>query len=112
DVKKEPRPLVEYPHFIDRWTEQHVKSFLLDKDLDILLPVLDGMDGQLLHQTYSICQANQQAMFLSFKEDIVKSQQTTLTLKEYLTFLKEIKVYIPYTIGNQLNSPSAVCNLM
>ncbi|CAF1182371.1 unnamed protein product [Adineta steineri] len=112
DVKKEPRPVVEYPHFIDRWTEQHVKSFLLDKDLDILLPVLEGMDGQLLHQTYSICQANQQAMFLSFKEDIAKSQQETLSLKQYLTFLKEIKVYIPYTIGNQLNSPSAVCNLM
>jgi hypothetical protein len=94
------------------WTEEHVKSFLLDKELDALLPVLEGMNGQLLHQTYSMCQANQQGMFLSLKEDVARSQRGTLSLKDYLTFLKEIKVYVPYTVGNQLNPTSVVCNLM
>jgi hypothetical protein len=94
------------------WTEEHVKSFLLDKELDALLPVLEGMNGQLLHQTYSMCQANQQGMFLSLKEDVARSQSATLSLKDYLTFLKEIKVYVPYTVGNQLNPTSVVCNLM
>ena len=102
----------EYPHSIDMWTEEHVKSFLLDKELDALLPVIEGMNGQLLHQVYAMCQANQQGMFLSLKDDVAKSQRSTLNLKDYLTFLKEIKTYIPYTVGNQLNPTSVVCNLM
>jgi len=102
----------EYPHCIDKWTEEHVKSFLLDKNLDIFLPVLEGMNGQLLHQVYLMCQANQQGMFLSLKDDVAKSEQGTLSLKDYLTFLKEIKVYIPYTHSNHLNPTSVVCSLM
>ena len=70
------------------------------------------MNGQLLHQVYSMCQANQQGMFLSFKDDVARSGQANLTLKDYLTFLKEIKVYIPYTVGTQLNPTSTICNLM
>jgi hypothetical protein len=102
----------KYPHCIDKWTEEHVKSFILDKNLDIFLPVLGGMNGQLLHQVYLMCQANQQGMFLSLKDDVARSEQGTLTLKDYLTFLKEIKVYIPYPPVNHLDSTSAVCNLM
>jgi hypothetical protein len=94
------------------WTQEHVKSFLLDKELDALLPVMEGMDGQLLHQAYSMCQANQQGMFLSLKEDVARSQRAPLSLKDYLAFLRDIKAYIPYTAGNQLNPTSAVCNLM
>ncbi len=102
----------EYPHCIDKWTQDHVKSFLLDKELDALMPVLEEMNGQLLHQVYSMCQANQQGMFLSLKEDVAKFKQGTLSLKDYLTFLKEIKVYIPYTSSNHLNPTSAVCDLL
>ena len=94
------------------WTEDHVKSFLLDKELDALLPVLEGMNGKLLHQAYFMCQANQQGMFLSLKEDVNRSQHGTLSLKDYLTFLEEIKIYIPFTVTNPLNPISTVCNLM
>ncbi len=102
----------KYPHCIDSWTDEHVKSFLLDKELDALLPALEGMNGHLIHETYSMCRANQQAMFSSLKEDVAKNQGGTLTLKDYLTFLKEMQVYIPYTTGNQVNPTSVVCNLM
>ncbi|CAF1175287.1 unnamed protein product [Rotaria sordida] len=112
DNKKEPRPVVTYPHCIDLWAKDHVKSFLLDKELDALLPVLEGMNGKLLNEAYSMCQANKQGMFLSLKEDVNKSQRTTLTLKDYLTFLDEIKIYIPLTQNNSLNTTSTVCNLM
>lgn len=94
------------------WNEEHVKSFLLDKDLDVLLSVFDGMNGQLVHQAYKMCQTNQQGMFLSMKDDISKSTHGTLSLKDYLTFLKEIKAYIPYTIENPLSPTSAICGLM
>jgi hypothetical protein len=103
----------EYPHCIDTWTEEHVKSFLLDRKLDVLLGAFEGMNGRLLHRAYTMCQANQQAMFSSLKEDIAQSQHTvTLSLKNYLIFLEEIKVYIPYSLDNRLNPTSAVCNLM
>jgi hypothetical protein len=94
------------------WTKEHVKSFLLDKELDVLLPALEGMNGKLLHQVYTMCQANQQAMFSSLKEEAAKSQRATLSLKDYLTFLEAIKTYVPYTIGDQSNPTSVVCNLM
>jgi len=103
----------EYPHCIDLWTQEHVKSFLLDKELDVLLLAFEGMNGRLLHKAYSMCKANEQAMFSSLKEDVTRSQHTTtLSLKDYLTFLEEIKVYVPYKIGDPLNPTSAVCNLM
>jgi hypothetical protein len=103
----------EYPHCIDIWTKDHVKSFLLDKELDALLFAFEGMNGRLLHNVYTMCQANQPAMFSSLKEDVTRSQHNaTLSLKDYLTFLEEIKIYIPYTANNQLNPASVVCNLM
>ncbi|CAF3902531.1 unnamed protein product [Rotaria magnacalcarata] len=95
------------------WTKDHVKSFLLDKELDILIPAFEGMNGRLLHKVYNMCQTNEHAMFSSLKEEIAKSQLTTaLSLKDYLIFLDEIKVYIPCKAGDQLNPTSAICNLM
>jgi hypothetical protein len=95
------------------WTQEHVKSFLLDKELDSLLSAFEGMNGRLLHKAYSMCQANEQAMFSSLKEDVTRSSSTTtLSLKDYLTFLEEIKVYVPYKTGDSLNPTSAICNLM
>jgi hypothetical protein len=70
------------------------------------------MNGQLLRQVYSMCQKNQHGMFLSLKEDVAKSHHATLSLKDYLIFLKEIKIYIPYTVDNHLNPTSAVCSIM
>ncbi|CAF2497293.1 unnamed protein product [Rotaria sp. Silwood2] len=110
---KELHPVVEYPHCIDMWTKDHVKSFLLDKELSILLLAFEGMNGHLLHKVYDMCQAGQQAMFSSLKEDVARSQLTlALSLKDYLTFLEEIKVYIPYKTDDKLNPTSVICNLM
>ncbi len=103
----------EYPHCIDMWTQEHAKTFLLDKKLDVLLSAFEGMNGRLLHKAYGMCLANEQAMFASLKEDIARSQRTTtLSLKDYLTFLEEIKIYIPYKTGDSLNPTSVVCNVM
>ena len=95
------------------WSAEHVKSFLLDKELDVLLSAFEGMNGRLLHKAYDMCQANQQAMFSALKEDVAKSNHATaLSLKDYLIFLEEIKAYVPYIPGNPSNPTSAVCNLM
>lgn len=102
-----------YPHCIDQWTEEHVKSFLLDKELNVLILPFEGMNGRLLHQAYQMCQTNQQAMFSALREEVEKSQQgTVLKLKDYLTFLEGIRIYIPLKPTDSLNPTSAVCNLM
>lgn len=87
-----------------------MKSFLLDKDLDALLPALEGMNGQLIHRAFKMCQANEQGMFLSLEKQIAQSHRVTLTLKDYLTFLDAIKIYIPCSDNDQ-SSVSALCCL-
>ena len=101
-----------HSHSIDTWTEEDVKSFLLDKELDVLIPVMERMNGQLLHQLYSMHRTNQLAMFLSMKEDVAKCSQRILTFKDYFTFLSEIKVYIPHMNETQINSSSTICCVM
>ncbi|CAF1609717.1 unnamed protein product [Adineta ricciae] len=117
----DPQPIeihvvLEYPHCIDTWTEEHVKSFLVAKKIPSLLGAFQGMNGRLLHRLYDMCQSNQQAMFVSLKEDVAQSSNASslLTLKDYLIFLEEIKAYIPYKsgAGTQINPTSAVCSLM
>ena len=68
------------------------------------------MNGQLIHRAYKMCQANEQGMFLSLEKQVDRSQQGALTLKDYLIFLDSIKVYIPYSAGDQ-SSTSVVCCL-
>lgn len=95
------------------WTQDHVKQFLLDKGLDNLQQVFEGMNGYLLHRIYDMCESNQQVMFSSLKEDVARSQlKKTLNLKDYVTFLEEIKVYVPFKTSERLNRTSTVCTLM
>ena len=102
----------EYPPCLLNWSEEHVKSFLLHKELDALLPVLETMNGQLVYQVYTMCQANQQGMFLSCKEDVARSQLGPLTLKDYLVFLNEIKIYVPISTHQSTYQSSALCHIM
>ncbi|CAF4525476.1 unnamed protein product [Rotaria socialis] len=112
-LQRQNVPEKEYPYCIDMWTEDHVTSFLLAKELDILLPTFEGMNGRLLHNVYDMCISSQQVMFSLLKEDVARSQLTkTLSLKSYFSFLEEIKVYIPLKMCNGANSTSVICNLM
>ncbi|CAM4909027.1 unnamed protein product [Rotaria socialis] len=113
EIKKNVCSIVEYPYCIGMWTEDHVTSFLLAKELDILLPTFEGMNGRLLHNIYDMCISSQQIMFSLLKEDVARSQLTkTLSLKSYFSFLEEIKVYIPLKMCNGANSTSVICNFM
>jgi hypothetical protein len=70
------------------------------------------MNGQLLHQVYKMCQADHHAMYLSLKDDTAASLGGTLTLKDYLIFLREIKAYVPHPVNQPLNPRSGLCKLM
>ncbi|CAF4932472.1 unnamed protein product [Rotaria sp. Silwood1] len=56
--------VTDYPHCIDWWTEEHVRSFLIEKKLTSLLPMLADMNGSVLHEYYSMCRANRDSIVL------------------------------------------------
>lgn len=101
-----------YPHCIDQWTQDHVKWFLLSKNLDSLLPVFVNMNGLMIHEIYIMCKKDRNLMFQTMKDEVANDgQQKPLTLSTYLCFLDEIQKYIPHKPGE--NSPSSVvCTLM
>ncbi|CAF0925814.1 unnamed protein product [Rotaria sordida] len=43
------RSIVKYPNCIDEWSDDHVRSFLIERKLTSLLPVVVDMDGCVLH---------------------------------------------------------------
>jgi hypothetical protein len=104
--------LRDYPHCIDLWTKDHIKSFLISKNLNSLFPVVADMNGRVLHELYIMCKTNRESMFQTMKSEVAADgQQKPLTLGTYLCFLDEIKKYIPHTPGDNSQS-SVICTLM
>jgi len=104
--------LRDYPHCIDLWTKDHVKSFLVNENLNSLLPVFANMNGRVLHEMYTMCKTNRDSMFQTMKGEVAADgQQKPLTLSTYLCFLDEIQKYIPRVPGDKSQS-SVICTLM
>ncbi|CAF1233478.1 unnamed protein product [Rotaria sordida] len=103
----EQYPLIEdYPHCINQWTTDHVRSFLINEKLDCLLPVLGNMNGRLLHETHKRCKAHWDLMFQTFKAEVTAdNQQKLLTIDTYIRFLDVIEKYIPI-VPNDKSKPS------
>ncbi len=102
----------DYPANINEWTTDHVKSFLVNEKLEILLPVLSNMNGRLIHETYKRCKAHWEFMFQTFKNEIAANvHQKTLTIYTYIHFLDEIEKYIPNT-NDRTEKSSSTCTLL
>ena len=70
------------------------------------------MNGRVLHEAYSMCKANRESMFQTFKGEVAADgQQNPLTLSVYLCFLDEIQKYIPHVPSEYSQSPAS-CTLM
>ncbi len=96
---------------INQWTTDHVRAFLVNEKLEILLPILSNMNGRLIHETYKQCKAHWEFMFQTFKNEIAADgQQKILTIYTYIRFLDEIEKYIP--TRNDQRSSSSTCILL
>jgi hypothetical protein len=85
----------EYPSGIKQWTTDDVKTFLIEKKFDCLLPIIVGMDGYILYDLYTMCIDNRESMFHTLKNEILLFENIqSLTLFIYLRFLHEIQKYI------------------
>ncbi|CAF4571233.1 unnamed protein product [Rotaria sp. Silwood2] len=94
----------EYPSQIDQWTNNHVKLFLISKNLNPFLEIFSEMNGNLLHELYRMCLSNRESMFHTLKKEIsiLNSINEPLTLVIYLRFLNEVQKYIPsFVIGEK-----------
>ncbi|CAF3298182.1 unnamed protein product [Rotaria socialis] len=93
----------DIPSRIDQWTKNHVKLFLIGKNLNPLLEIFSEMNGNLLHELYLMCLSNRESMFHTLKTEIstLYSNNQPLTLIIYLRFLNEIQKYIPTFAINQ-----------
>ncbi|CAF2072794.1 unnamed protein product [Rotaria magnacalcarata] len=105
----------DLPYSITEWTHDHVKLFLLRMELGAtILPLCTRLDGDRLLQLYEMCLSNRESMYQSLKFELNERYHTLLPIADYLTFLHEIKVYIP---SNTIKSPSSffrltMCDLM
>jgi hypothetical protein len=100
----------EYPHYIDEWNNEHVRSFLINKNLTSLLPIVVDMNGRVLHMMYSMCMDHPESMFDRLKADT--PNEHPLNMSTYLRFLHEIKQYVPNLPDTKSNHASTICGIL
>ncbi|CAM4986089.1 unnamed protein product, partial [Rotaria socialis] len=105
----------DLPYSITEWTHDHVKLFLLRMKLGTtILPLCTRLDGDRLLQLYEMCLSNRESMYQSLKFELNERYHTLLPIADYITFLHNIKAYIP---SNAITYPSSFfrftrCDLM
>ncbi len=55
------------------------------------------MDGHRLLQVYEMCMMNRESMFQSLKAELAEGHHQLLPIEDYVTFLHEVKKYVPLT---------------
>ncbi|CAF1061755.1 unnamed protein product [Adineta ricciae] len=87
---------INLPHCILQWTNEHVKSFFISIGLkNTLFIICMKLDGYRLLQLYEMCMINRESMFQTLKSELGEQHQKSLPIADYLTFLHEIKKYVP-----------------
>jgi len=88
---------------IVQWTNDDVKTFVLENNFNALLPLFNQMNGQLLFELYQMCINNRESMFHTLKTELGNLNPSTqpLTLLIYLRFLNEMQKYIPTFLIDQ-----------
>ncbi|CAF3493157.1 unnamed protein product [Rotaria sp. Silwood1] len=93
----------EFPSQIDQWTNNHIRLFLISKNLNPFLEIFSEINGNILHDLYRMCLSNRESMFHTLKTEIstLNTNNEQLTLVIYLRFLNEIQKYVPSFAINQ-----------
>lgn len=89
----EPTPsFKEIAPDMKQWTNDDVRSFLIEKQFHSLVSITSEMNGFLLYDLYTMCKENRESMFHTLKNEItmVDPSIPSLTISNYLRFLREI----------------------
>ncbi|CAF1426927.1 unnamed protein product [Adineta steineri] len=91
----------DLPKCIIEWSCDDVKLFFMKIKLDKTIHLLcTHMDGHRLLELYEMCLINRESMYQSLKFELNETYHTLLLISDYLTFLHEIKFYVPLTSTN------------
>ncbi len=103
----------DLPDCITQWTCDHVKSFFLRMRLEnTMLLLCTHMDGHHLLQLYEICLINRESMYQSLKFELNEKHHTLLPIADYITFLLEIKFFIPFNSEQSSRLSLKFCNII
>ncbi|CAF1224002.1 unnamed protein product [Adineta steineri] len=108
----------DLPECISEWNCDDVKLFFMKIKLDkTILLLCTHMDGHRLLELYEMCLINRESMYQSLKFELNEIYHTLLLISDYLTFLHEIKFYVPLTSTNTQATQSSrlsitFCNVL
>ena len=105
----------ELPHDVNKWSEDHVRLFLSANHLTPLSIVFADFNGNLLHQTYLMCEKNRESMFQAMRIEVSANNDgsSILTLGIYLRFLEALKKYIPIEQNSSTQiATSSLCTII
>ncbi|CAM2714700.1 unnamed protein product [Rotaria socialis] len=101
-----------YSNDVLQRTPADVHNFLLDKQLNQMVPVCQQMDERKLTELYRLCHVNSPVLLQTLRSETKELHSTTLSTNIYLTFIHEMKNLIPEEISNKAVQQSVACTLL
>ena len=103
-----------YPQNIFEWNPTNVKDFLMEKQLDEMIPLCEQMDGKRLVELYRLCRSNSALMLQTLRLETKDLHVTPLSINTYLKFLHEMTRYQPESEPNNkpMTAQSSACTLI
>ena len=104
--------IYSYPKDVLQWTPANVRDFLLDKQLDQMIPICQFMDGERLIDLYKLCCNNSPLMLQTLRSETKELHAASLSTNTYLMFLNEMKKLLPKHGSSNSTSQSQLCTLI
>ena len=73
------------------WNESAVRAFFTKKDLSVLLPICNGINGKELVDLYEMCRINSVSMYHSLKFELLTVHDKVLPISSYLHFIDRLR---------------------
>ncbi|CAF4515379.1 unnamed protein product, partial [Rotaria magnacalcarata] len=75
---------------ISNWSEEKVRDFLMKHKLTAMIPLCKGINGEELHDLYSMCKANSSSMYRALKFELLHGHNRILPIATYLRFVSRL----------------------
>lgn len=95
----------DLPSCLEEWTSDDVQRFLMELKLgETVLPLCRNVDGPRLKDFHEMCMINRESMYQSLKHELHCQHKTLLPVSDYLTFIHEIRRFLPVKNTNSSSS--------
>ncbi|CAF4267984.1 unnamed protein product [Rotaria sp. Silwood2] len=111
-VERKECVVYSYPKDVLQWTPANVRDFLLDKQLNQMVPICQFMDGKILIDLYKLCCNNSPLMLQTLRSETKELHAASLSTNTYLMFLNEMKQLLPKDGSSNSTSQSQLCTLI